>query len=83
MATLNAPCPNCGSTDSVAIPFTWWGGPIGPKLLSHVKCQKCGQTFNVRTGKTNTVAITIVLTIAFVLCVAAILAIIHWKLHGI
>lgn len=81
MATPNEPCPNCGSTDSVPVPFTWWGGRIGPRLLSHVQCKSCGQRFNVRTGKTNTVAITIALTIAFGLGVAAIIYIVRWRLH--
>ena len=81
MATVNAPCPNCGSTNSAPVPFTWWGGRVGPKLLSHVKCQKCGQTFNIRTGKTNTAAITIGLTGAFLLGLFALISIIRWKLY--
>lgn len=83
MATPNAPCPFCGSTRSEPVPFTWWGGRIGPKLLFHVRCSQCGQTFNVRTGKTNTVAITIALTIAFVLGVSAIIYVVRWRLHDL
>jgi uncharacterized protein (DUF983 family) len=37
--------------------FTWWGGLIGPKMLTHVKCPACGHTFNGKTGRDNTTGI--------------------------
>jgi rubredoxin len=49
------PCPHCGIPDRVQpVAFTWWGGPIGPRLLSHVRCKRCGLAFNGRTGQSNT-----------------------------
>lgn len=49
------PCPHCGIPDRVRpVAFTWWGGPIGPRLLSHVQCRRCGLAYNGRTGLPNT-----------------------------
>ena len=45
------PCPNCASDKAVALDFTWWGGLVGPKMFTHVKCTKCGTTYNGKTGK--------------------------------
>src|SRR5688572_1124899 len=33
-----AACPKCGSTSAKAVTYAWWGGLLGPKLLSHVEC---------------------------------------------
>ncbi len=52
----SAPCPKCGSIRNRAPSFTWWGGVIGPKLLSHVKCLDCGAGYNSKTGRSNTAA---------------------------
>lgn len=65
------PCPHCGIAKHVKpVAFTWWGGPIGPRILSHVKCRRCGLQFNGRTGQSNTnwiIAYTAVcLTVVFV-----------------
>lgn len=54
-----APCPKCGATDAAQMSFTWWGGVIGPKILTHVKCAQCKATFNGKTGKDNTTNIVI------------------------
>jgi len=54
-----APCPNCGESNAEKMSFTWWGGIIGPKLLTHVKCISCGETYNGKTGKDNTTNIII------------------------
>jgi ribosomal protein S27E len=51
------PCPGCEGTDVTMPSFTWWGGAIGQRILSHVKCNDCGQTFNAKSGKSNTPAI--------------------------
>lgn len=52
--------------------MTWWGGAVGPKLLSHVVCQGCGAGFNRKTGKSNTPAIIVyqAMTLLFVLALA-------------
>jgi uncharacterized protein (DUF983 family) len=39
--------------------MTWWGGALGPYLLTHVKCPECGMTYNGKTGQSNTTAIII------------------------
>ena len=39
--------------------FTWWGGVIGPKVLTHVKCLRCGHAYNGKTGRDNTTGIVI------------------------
>ena len=53
------PCPECNSANVNQMSFTWWGGLIGPKVLSHVKCDDCGKQFNGKTGNDNTVGIVI------------------------
>ena len=71
-------CPKCGDPRSKPVSFTWWGGLIGPKLLSHVKCLTCGTAYNGKTGKYNTTGILIYtlagLGIVLALMVAAALA---------
>jgi hypothetical protein len=67
-----ADCPFCGCpgyADKVS--FTWWGGILGPSLFNHVQCQDCGRCYNGRSGKDNTVAITI-----YVCCGFAVVALI-------
>jgi uncharacterized protein (DUF983 family) len=54
-----ARCPFCGALTAEKLKFTWWGGLIGPKLLSHVKCLSCGKGYNGKTGKDNTKNIVI------------------------
>ena len=47
--------------------FTWWGGAIGPRLLSHAKCLDCGAGYNWKTGRSNTTAIIIYQVVGVVL----------------
>lgn len=54
-----APCPKCGLADSVLAKFTWWGGALGPRVLTHVKCPNCSHKYNGKTGKDNTTGIVI------------------------
>ena len=54
-----APCPKCRNANAKQVSFTWWGGVIGPKLFTHVKCQECGAKYNGKTGKDNTTNIII------------------------
>lgn len=61
------PCPECESENATRVKFTWWGGLIGPRLFTHVKCDDCGTTFNGRTGKSNNVAIALYLIVPAVL----------------
>ncbi len=59
MASTYAPCPKCGSADSTLARFTWWGGALGPRVLTHVKCPSCSHKYNGKTGKDNTAGIVI------------------------
>jgi hypothetical protein len=55
-----ADCPSCGCRgDASMVGFTWWGGIIGPRLFSHVRCNRCGTCYNGKTGDYNTTKIAI------------------------
>src|SRR5215831_13781476 len=47
----SAPCPRCRNATATRVRFTWWGGALGPRLFSMVRCTKCSQRFNRKTGK--------------------------------
>jgi hypothetical protein len=68
----HAPCPQCTNTESQAIIFTWWGGILGPKLMNHVKCNKCGTTYNGKTGKSNQQAISTYIAVSTIVGVGAV-----------
>lgn len=77
-----ADCPNCGCPGHAErVFYTLWGGFIGPILLNHVRCSKCGTAYNGSSGKYNTVGIVLWITIpmaiglvAFILVTIANLA---------
>ena len=75
MAANHVACPKCGTADPKTLNFTWWGGALGPKLLTHVKCVGCGYKYNGKSGKDNTTGIAIyfvvVGAVAFVLMFVA------------
>ncbi|MDX1947066.1 MAG: hypothetical protein SFU86_16825 [Pirellulaceae bacterium] len=54
-----APCPACGNPGGKRVGFTWWGGALGPWMLNHVKCLRCGQAYHGQTGQSNDTAIAI------------------------
>jgi len=60
-------CPKCGSDEARPVRYTWWGGAVGPNLLTHVKCASCGATYNGKTGKPNTPAIVVYSIVAIVI----------------
>lgn len=60
-------CPRCQRPDPEKVKFTWWGGVIGPKMLSHVKCQTCGLAYNGKSGQSNTTGIVIYSIIVFII----------------
>ena len=68
------PCGRCQSTNVERMNFTWWGGLLGPRLLTHVKCNRCGATYNGKTGKSNTTAIIIYTIIGTGISLALIFA---------
>jgi predicted Zn finger-like uncharacterized protein len=47
------PCPECGARGAKRVKFTWWGSWYGPALLNHVRCTKCGTTYNGKSGRSN------------------------------
>ena len=51
-------CPRCGGT-AEKVGFTWWGGVLGPKILTHVKCIGCGHAYNGKSGMDNTTGIVV------------------------
>ena len=65
--TQYAPCPNCRQSNAQPVKYTWWGGALGPKMMSHVKCQSCNTQYNGKTGKSNTQSIVIYNLVVFVL----------------
>jgi DNA-directed RNA polymerase subunit RPC12/RpoP len=69
--TQYAACPNCGQSNAKNVGFTWWGGAIGPRMMTHVKCQNCGTEYNGKTGKSNqtTILIYFLATFAIAFCV--------------
>jgi len=62
-----APCPNCGQSNAKKVTATWWGGAIGPSLMTHVKCQSCGAQYNGKTGQSNQNNIIIYFLASFVI----------------
>lgn len=74
--TSYAPCPQCHSTNVQRLNFTWWGGVLGPKLLSHVKCQTCGKKYNGKTGGDNTANIIIYSVVVGIICFVLVFAVV-------
>ncbi len=73
--TAYAPCPQCGNPNSEKMSFTWWGGILGPKLLTHVKCPACGKQYNGKTGKDNTTNIAIYFVVVGLLCLGLVVVV--------
>jgi uncharacterized protein (DUF983 family) len=65
-----APCPKCNNSVAERLKFTWWGGALGPKILTHVKCGACGMKYNGKTGRDNTTGIVVYSIIAGVISFA-------------
>lgn len=61
-----APCFRCGCTYADQVGFTWWGGLIGSKVLTHVRCRNCGTCYNGKSGKSNTGNIILYQVVCFV-----------------
>ena len=73
MATNYVPCSKCGGM-AEKLKFTWWGGLLGPKILTHVKCTACGHKYNGKTGKDNTAGIIIYSVIVAIICLGLVVA---------
>jgi len=66
--TNYAPCPRCSSAGAERLKFTWWGGILGPRILTHVKCPRCSHKYNGKSGKDNTTGIVIYSAVVAALC---------------
>lgn len=71
-----APCPTCRRPDAEKVGFTWWGGLIGPKMFTHVKCRGCGTAYNGKTGKSNTTNIVIYSVVLFAISLTIFLVLV-------
>jgi hypothetical protein len=47
---VSVSCPFCQHDSAQPVRFTHWGGLIGPRIFSLVKCAGCGNQFNGRSG---------------------------------
>jgi hypothetical protein len=55
-----ADCPNCGCPGfATKSSYTWWGGFVGPMIISCVRCQECGTRYNGTHGDYSTTRILI------------------------
>ncbi len=63
------PCPQCGQVAGKRVKFAWWGGAIGPAIMSLTKCQACGYQFNAKTGKPTKNAIIAYNVIAYAIAI--------------
>lgn len=70
--TRHASCPKCNAREATEISFTWWGGVVGPKIFHHVKCSKCGTTYNGQTGKSNQQAIVVYVSVCTIISLAIV-----------
>jgi hypothetical protein len=60
-------CPRCQCPYVKPVSYTWWGGILGPRLFSMVKCQQCKYQFNGKTGLPVTKAIAIYFIVVLVI----------------
>ena len=65
-----AACPSCNCPYAKRVSWTVWGGMLGPKMLTHVKCQQCGVAYNGKTGRSNATAIAIYVVVCLALGLA-------------
>jgi hypothetical protein len=66
-----APCPKCQARTASKVGYTWWGGALGPRMFSVVKCQSCGQQYKGKTGAKLTTTIIVYQLIVVVVLIAA------------
>ena len=70
-----APCPKCGDDRPKKVGFTWWGGLLGPAMLSHVKCTRCSTEYNGKTGQSNATGIAIYVIVSLVIVLGLMAAV--------
>lgn len=69
-----APCPACQQQSATRLNYTWWGGALGPRMLTHVKCGGCGATYNGKTGQSNNAKIAAYMIIVNVVLIGLAIA---------
>jgi hypothetical protein len=74
-ASEYVPCPRCRRPGPKKVGFTWWGGVLGPRMLSHVKCEGCGLAYNGKSGQSNDAKIAIYMVVTFVISLGLFLLI--------
>jgi hypothetical protein len=63
-----ADCPHCDAPgDADRLYYTMWGGFIGPMLICHVRCNRCGTAYNGKHGDSNTGRIAIFVGVSIVI----------------
>src|SRR5207249_4973420 len=63
-----AACPNCDAPgDATRIWYTWWGAWLGPLLICHVRCNRCGTAYNGKSGKYNSGAIAVYVVVTTII----------------
>jgi hypothetical protein len=72
-------CPRCQCPYIKPVAYTWWGGILGPKLFSLVKCQQCKYQFNGKTGLPATKGIIIYFVVTTAIFLGIGLAIVFLK----
>lgn len=70
-------CPACHARAGKKVTFSWWGGIVGPGVMSLHKCQACGCQFNSKTGKPARNAIIAYVVIVNVILLL-VLALLFW-----
>jgi uncharacterized paraquat-inducible protein A len=69
-----ADCPNCDAPgDATRIWYTWWGAWLGPLLICHVRCNRCGTAYNGNSGQYNTAAIAIYVVVTTIIALAIVI----------
>ncbi len=68
------PCPECGQPAGKRVRYTWWGGALGPAMMTLTKCQACGYQFNGKTGKSTKTAILVYNLVGFGVAIVVIAA---------
>ena len=74
-ALAEGACPQCKSPNVNRPAFTWWGGALGPKILSHAVCRACGFGFNWKTGQSNRTGIAIYMGVVLVISLVVVVAV--------
>jgi hypothetical protein len=68
-------CPKCGNQVASKVSFTWWGGALGPRLFSVVRCGQCRTQYNGKTGGRLTKTIIMYQGVALVLTASILILI--------